>query len=73
VLRTDLTHQYVLLAERYKDISYKDIKRFVYNSIDYSFIKEDAIKERLRSDLAERFSHFEKEVIESLPPSALER
>ena len=63
VLRSDLTEQYVLLANRYKNISYTDIKQFVYNSIDYSFIKEENIKEQLRSQVKDRFSKFEKEVM----------
>ncbi len=40
VLRSNLTHQYVLLASRYPDVSYSEIKKFVFNSIDYSFIEE---------------------------------
>jgi len=63
VLRSNLTRQYVLLAKRYKDVSYQDIKRYVFNSIDYSFIKEDAVKEKLKEQLRERFSAFEKEVL----------
>ena len=63
VLRSNLSYQYVLLAKRYKDISYSDIKQYVFNSIDYSFIKEDAVKEKLRTQLKERFSDFEKKVL----------
>ena len=63
VLRSDLTYQYVLLAKRYKNISYADIKQFVYNSIDYSFIKEGSTKEQLKKQLKERFSKFENEVM----------
>ncbi len=59
VLRTNMTEQYVLLAKRYKSISYADIKQFVYNSITYSFIKEDAVKKRLLKDLDYRFEVFE--------------
>lgn len=59
VLRTNLAEQYVLLAKRYKDISYSDIKTFVYNSIRYSFIEEDGLKERLIKDLDKRFKKFE--------------
>ena len=67
VLRSDLTHQYVLLAKRYKNISYADIKQFVYNSIDYSFIKERSTKEQLKTQLKERFSKFENEVMTTHP------
>lgn len=59
ILRTNMTEQYVLLAKRYKDISYSDIKQFVYNSINYSFIKDEAVKERLIEDLDIRFQNFE--------------
>ena len=59
ILRTNMTEQYVLLANRYKDISYTDIKQFVYNSINYSFIKEEAVKKQLLSDLELRFKTFE--------------
>lgn len=63
VLRSNLTQQFVLLAKRYKNISYEDIKNFVFNSIDYSFIKEDAVKEKLRSQLRANFRQFEKDVL----------
>lgn len=59
ILRTNMTEQYVLLAKRYKDISYSDIKQFVYNSINYSFIKDEAVKESLVKDLDIRFQNFE--------------
>jgi adenosine deaminase len=62
VLRSNLTRQYVLLAKRYKNVSYEDIKKYVYNSIDYSFIEEDAIKEKLKADLDTRFRKFEKTI-----------
>jgi adenosine deaminase len=63
VLRSNLTQQYVLLAKRYKDVSYEDIKRYVYNSIDYSFIKEESVKEKLKAQLDNRFKHFEDQVL----------
>ena len=59
ILRTNMTEQYVLLAKRYKDVSYTDIKQFVYNSIHYSFVKEDAVKNKLLKDLDTRFKTFE--------------
>ena len=59
ILRTNMTEQYVLLAKRYKDISYKDIKQYVYNSIQYSFIKEVSVKKQLLNDLESRFKAFE--------------
>jgi len=59
ILRTNMIEQYVLLAKRYKTISYADIKQFVYNSITYSFIKQDAVKTQLTKDLDARFKTFE--------------
>lgn len=62
VLRTNLTEQYVLLAKRYKQISYQDIKQYVFNSIDYSFIEEEGLKKSLLNDLKQRFAKFERSV-----------
>ena len=59
ILRTNMTEQYVLLAKRYKDVSYSDIKQYVYNSINYSFIKEVTVKKQLLIDLDARFKTFE--------------
>lgn len=60
VLRSNLTHQYVLLTKRYKSITYAEMKQYVYNSIEYSFIEEDRIKKRLTKDLDKRFAAFEE-------------
>ena len=62
VLRSNLTRQYVLLAKRYKNVSYEDIKQYVYNSIDYSFIEEESLKAKLKADLDTRFRKFEKTI-----------
>jgi hypothetical protein len=59
ILRTNMTEQYVILAKRYKNITYADIKQFVYNSITYSFIKDNAVKAQLIKDLDTRFKVFE--------------
>jgi adenosine deaminase len=59
ILRTNMIEQYVLLAKRYKTVSYADIKQYVYNSINYSFIKENAVKKQLIKDLDTRFKIFE--------------
>lgn len=59
ILRTNMTEQYVLLTKRYKDVSYTDIKQYVYNSINYSFIKEASVKKQLLKDLDNRFKAFE--------------
>lgn len=62
VLRSNLIEQYVMLANRYKNITYADIKQFVYNSIDYSFIPDTAIKTRIKAQLDLQFAAFEKKV-----------
>jgi adenosine deaminase len=59
ILRTNMTEQYVLLAKRYPDVNYTDIKQYVYNSINYSFIKEVRVKQQLLKDLDQRFAKFE--------------
>jgi hypothetical protein len=59
ILRTNMTEQYVLLAKRYPSISYADIKEFVYNSINYSFIQDASVKKQLIKDLDKRFKTFE--------------
>jgi adenosine deaminase len=64
ILRTNLTEQFVLLANRYKEITYSDIKQFVYNSIEYSFIKELELKKRLKSQLNHQFKIFENQIID---------
>jgi hypothetical protein len=62
ILRTNITEQYVLLAKRYPSIKYADIKQFVYNSIEYSFIKEPAVKQKLKVKLDKDFKAFEDRV-----------
>ena len=66
VNRSSLTEQYVLLASRYKNISYSDIKNFVYNSITYSFLNAPK-KEALKKDLDRRFKKFEQYVLSNQP------
>lgn len=59
ILRTNMTEQYVLLAKSYPEFSYADIKQIVYNSIEYSFIKDASVKQQMLKDLEERFNLFE--------------
>ena len=60
VSRANLSHEYVLLASRYHP-SYKTIKTYVYNSIDYSFLTP-AEKAKIRAQLDKKFEVFEKEM-----------
>ncbi|MCK9440923.1 MAG: hypothetical protein M0Q13_05835 [Methanothrix sp.] len=39
VLRTDLSEQFVVIASEYPKIKYQDFKKFVRNSIEYSFLQ----------------------------------
>ena len=64
--RSSLTEQYILLAARYKEMSYADIKNFVYNSITYSFLDKQK-KEALKKDLDERFKTFEQYILVNQP------
>lgn len=61
VLRSNHTEQFVLLATRYHQIDYKQIKEFVYNSIKYSFMN-GADKDRLQRTLDDRFAAFERSI-----------
>lgn len=60
VSRNNLTREYVLLAARYKP-NYKTVKKYVYNSIKYSFLF-DVDKEILIKSLDQRFEKFESEI-----------
>ncbi|WDF65153.1 adenosine deaminase [Flavobacterium sp. KACC 22763] len=59
ILRSSMTEQYVLLAKRYPDVNYETIKKYVYNSINYSFIQDASVKKQLIKDLDNRFKTFE--------------
>lgn len=39
VLRTDLSEQFVVIASEYPQVKYPDFKKFVRNSIEYSFLQ----------------------------------
>jgi adenosine deaminase/adenosine deaminase CECR1 len=60
VSRNNLSHEYRLLATRYKP-SYMRIKEYVYNSIEYSFLPSED-KYRLKKQLDAQFSIFENEM-----------
>ena len=60
VSRSSLTEEYVLLASRYR-YSYNEIKQFVSNSINYSFMTKSE-KERGIELLQKRFDEFERKV-----------
>ncbi|MFI5151486.1 MAG: adenosine deaminase [Bacteroidia bacterium] len=68
ILRSDLTRQYVLLAMRYKDVTYENIKSYVYNSMRYSFIKEPVVKKALETKLDNAFRSFEGTILQLSKP-----
>jgi adenosine deaminase/adenosine deaminase CECR1 len=60
VSRNNLSNEFALLAVRYK-FSYGDIKRFVYNSIEYSFLSNEE-KEKNRKILDVKYQIFEADI-----------
>jgi adenosine deaminase len=65
ILRSNLIHQYVLLAKRYPQISYADIRTFILNSIEYSFIKDQALKNSLYTTVKTKLESFEEKIIKN--------
>lgn len=61
VLRTSFTEQFAILAKRYKQISYKDIKGFIFNSIEYSFLTKKE-KKALNKKVEKEFIKFEERI-----------
>lgn len=66
VLRSNLTHQFVLLAKRYPQINYADIRRYIRNSIQYSFL-EEARKKSLLQALEQSLHAYESTYIYPSP------
>ena len=62
ILRTNLTEQYVLLANRYKNISYAEIKQYIYNSIKFSFIEDEQLKLKLLNKIQQQIAAFEQQL-----------
>ncbi len=60
VSRNNLSKEYLLLATRYRP-SYSQLKQYVYNSINYSFLSLDDKKEAVQS-LNKQFEAFEDEI-----------
>src|SRR5690606_28947628 len=63
VLRTDMTEQYIKLYQNYPNFQYSNLKTFVYNSIEFSFMNEKD-KKKLKLDLDKRFEKFEREIVD---------
>ncbi len=60
VSRNNLSGEYLLLASRYKP-DYNTLKKYTYNSINYSFLDDDT-KAKLNDRLDQEFIDFEKEM-----------
>ncbi|NOX15029.1 MAG: adenosine deaminase [Epsilonproteobacteria bacterium] len=60
VSRDNLSHEYLILASRYHP-TYARVKKYVYNSIKYSFLNQKE-KVKLQKDLDVRFQIFEKKM-----------
>ena len=63
ILRTSISEQFVLLANRYPEITYQEIKQYVYNSIQYSFIEEPLVKQTITTQLEQAFQAFESRIL----------
>lgn len=66
VLRTNLTEQFVLLAQAFPELDYPAIKRLAYNGIRYSFLEEPVLRRELEEKLKNAFSVFESSIVEWL-------
>lgn len=62
ILRSDLTHQYELLIKYVPDISYKQLKTIVSNSITYSFLGKQE-KMVVAEKLEKAFGRFEHQIL----------
>ena len=60
VTRHDLSNEYMLFASRYKP-DYAEVKKLSYNGVRYSFLP-DAQKQRLTTQLDQRFARFEAQI-----------
>jgi len=60
VSRNNLSNEYMLLASRYKP-DYSRVKKYVYNSINYSFLSPEDKKKHI-AILDKEFINFEKEI-----------
>jgi adenosine deaminase len=61
ILRTDLTEQYTVAAQRYPQLTYQDFKQFAFNSLTYAFLPED-VKTGLTAKLEQDFKEFERKM-----------
>ena len=65
ILRSDLTHQYVMAAEYLPNLTYTMLKDIVFNSIRYSFLNLNE-KEAVLHRLENAFGKFEAKLVKEL-------
>jgi adenosine deaminase len=63
VLRTDHNGEFIQIALDFPSLTYTDFKEFVFNSINYSFIKGAAVRTKLLEKLQRDFTHFENDFL----------
>ncbi len=68
ILRTNLSEQFVLLAQRYPKIHYRDIKKMVANSLQFAFLEDEHLRKKLLLQLDEQFRQFEKNILSEISP-----
>jgi adenosine deaminase len=71
VLRTSITEQYVLLANRY-ELSYGEIRGVVKNSIKFASLEDEVTRARLMKRLEASFDAFEAVILGGFPGMATE-
>ncbi len=64
ILRSNLTQEFVTAALRYPQLKYEDFRRFMFNSIEYSFMPAK-VKEEQKRKLATSLLVFEKSILEN--------
>ena len=65
IFRTTQTEEFYLAVSRYPEIKYPHIKRFVYNSIQYSFLQSSK-KQALMKRLSKKFNGFEEKWLKKI-------
>jgi adenosine deaminase len=61
ILRTTLTREYVTLANKFRNVTYQQIRTMALNGITYSFIKDEELKLRIKKQLRIALTKFESE------------
>jgi len=65
ILRSDLTTVFITALQHYPSLDYPTLKSWAYNSIHYSFLKDET-KQAVKERLDRAFNQFESDVLASL-------